>query len=230
MTYLTPEQLTGRVATHVVEVPQLSCSLHPEAAHAFAGLAQQAAHEGIDLAAASSFRSFERQLTIWNQKFSGQRELLDGHGQPLDVRGMSEEAIVRAILLWSALPGASRHHWGSEVDVFDRAVLAGNAAPRLVRAEYVAGGSFAALSAFLARQAARYGFFLPYDRDRGGVQPEPWHLSYAPLAAAALPALTLELLSETLRDVPLAGMESVERLLPEIHARYVRAVAQPPLS
>ena len=27
------------------------------------------------------------------------------------------------ILEWSALPGASRHHWGSEFDVFDLAAL-----------------------------------------------------------------------------------------------------------
>ena len=28
-----------------------------------------------------------------------------------------------AILLWSALPGASRHHWGTDFDVFDRAAV-----------------------------------------------------------------------------------------------------------
>ena len=30
-----------------------------------------------------------------------------------------------------------------------------------------------------------FGFFRPYTTDRGGVAPEPWHLSYAPVAARA---------------------------------------------
>ena len=45
-----------------------------------------------------------------------------------------------------------------------------------------------------------YGFFLPYDRDRGGVQPEPWHLSFAPVAGPALGAMNVELLTEALLE------------------------------
>jgi hypothetical protein len=79
----------------------------------------------------------------------------------------------------------------------------------------------------VAEHAERYGFYLPYDSDRGGVQPEPWHLSFAPLSGPLLPHLTVALLAEALTDVPLAGAASVQRLLPEIHARYVCAVAAP---
>jgi len=229
MTILTAEQLTGRVSTHVLEVSHPPCMLHPDAARAFAALARAAAQEGIELAAASSFRSFERQLTIWNDKLAGRRPLLDRDGRTLQAASLDEEAGVRAVLQWSALPGASRHHWGSEIDVFDRAALGGQAGPRLVPGEYAPGGLFERLSVFLARQAAHYGFFLPYDRDRGGVQPEPWHLSYAPVAVEALPALTLPVLVEALRAAPLAGAATVERLLPEIHARYVLAVSGPSL-
>lgn len=146
----------------------------------------------------------------------------------MDVRTMDEEAIVQAILQWSALPGASRHHWGSEVDVYDRAALAPAQRPQLVAAEYVRDGVFARLVAFLADQAARYGFFLPYDSDRGGVTPEPWHLSYAPVAGAALPALTLDVLREALADAPLCGRQIVWRRLPEIYERYVCRVAPAP--
>ena len=70
-----------------------------------------------------------------------------------------------------------------------------------------------------------FGFYRPYDRDRGGVQPEPWHLSFAPLAQPALEALTLEVLREALTGVDLAGAATVLEKLPEIHARYVRGVA-----
>jgi len=225
---LSPEQLTGRACTHVQQLPQGACRLHPLAGEAFLALTAAAAHAGIDLVAASSFRDFDHQLAIWNGKFHGERPLLDRDGAALDISTMDAESIVRAILQWSALPGASRHHWGSEVDVFDRAALAAGARPRLVPREYAADGAFARLSAFLARDAARHGFFLPYDSERGGVQPEPWHLSFAPLAAAALPALTLPVLAAALRDAPLAGAEVVQRLLPEIHERYVCRVAPPP--
>jgi len=230
MPILTPDQLTGRVSTHVLEVPQLSCRLHADAATAFLALARQAAHDGIDLAAASSFRPFARQLAIWNAKFHGHQALLDRFGEPLDVGRLDEEQIVRAILLWSALPGASRHHWGTEIDVYDRAALAPPARPRLIPAEYAGDGAFAPLSAWLARHCAHYDFFRPYDSDRGGVQPEPWHLSFAPVAGAALPALTLQVLADALRAGELAGESlsgaaTVQRLLPEIHERYVRRVA-----
>jgi LAS superfamily LD-carboxypeptidase LdcB len=227
---LTPAQLTGRESSHVQDLPQLSCRLHPQAAAAFVQLAADAASAGIHVMPASAFRDFDAQLAIWNAKFRGERPVLDRHGAALDISVMDEEAIVRAILQWSALPGASRHHWGSDLDVFDRAALPVGARPRLLPGEYAPGGVFARLSDFLQRRAARHGFFLPYDRDRGGFQPEPWHLSFAPLAAPALQALTLPLLREALQGASLAGATVVARLLPEIHERYVRAVAAPPAS
>jgi LAS superfamily LD-carboxypeptidase LdcB len=230
MTILTPEQLTGRASSHVREVSALSCRLQGEAAQALLELAAEAAAHDIDLAAASGFRDFERQLAIWNGKFRGERALLDRDSRALDVRAMDEEAIVRAILEWSALPGASRHHWGSEIDVYDRAALAPGARPGMLPAEYARDGVFARLVKFLDAHAARFGFFRPYDSERGGVQPEPWHLSYAPVSGAALPALTLEVLRAALVDAPLCGAQVVQRLLPEIYERYVCRVAPAPLT
>src|SRR5579872_2747920 len=101
MTILTPKQLTGRSREHVVELPQLGCSLHPQAAEAFLALRGAASVAGHDLAPLSAFRDFDRQLVIWNEKFRGERALLDRDGAPLDVRALSEEHAVRAILHWS---------------------------------------------------------------------------------------------------------------------------------
>jgi LAS superfamily LD-carboxypeptidase LdcB len=230
MTILTPEQLTGRASNHVALVGPEGLRLHPGAAQALNALAAEAAAYDIELAATSGFRDFGRQLAIWNGKFSGQRPLLGARGEALDVGQMEEEGIVRAILTWSALPGASRHHWGSELDVYDKAALAPGAQPQLLPSEYARDGVFARLADFLRTAAARHGFFLPYDRDRGGVAPEPWHLSYAPVSGVALPALTLDVLREALRGVQLGGMAVVQRLLPEIHERYVCRVATPPAS
>ncbi|SPY94009.1 D-alanyl-D-alanine carboxypeptidase [Proteus mirabilis] len=65
---------------------------------------------------ASFIRSFERQLAIWNGKFEGTRPVLDAESQPIDIQTLSEGQRCEAILKWSALPGASRHHWGTEID------------------------------------------------------------------------------------------------------------------
>jgi LAS superfamily LD-carboxypeptidase LdcB len=224
---LDPEQLTGRTRTHVRELQEPHCTLHPEAARAFLALRAAAAADGLELAAASSFRDFERQLAIWNGKFAGQRALLGRDGLALDRTLMTQTEVVQAILHWSALPGASRHHWGSELDVIDRSALGHGQVAQLLPAEYAANGVFARLDRWLSQHAESHGFFRPYDRDRGGVQPEPWHLSYAPISGAALPALTIEVLADALRGVDLAGAAVVWPLLGDIHARYVQAVAAP---
>jgi LAS superfamily LD-carboxypeptidase LdcB len=228
MSVLSAEQLTGRVCTHVLDLPELGCSLHPDAAAGFLGLRAAALQSDIDLVPVSSFRTFQHQLSIWNDKFHGRRPLLDQAGQALDPAVMTEDELVRAILLWSALPGASRHHWGSELDLIDRAALAEGGRAQLIPLEYLPGGVFARLGAWLPRHCEHYGFFLPYDRDRGGVRPEPWHVSFAPVSSSALPALTVDVLAAALGDVALAGAAVVGRQLRDIHARYVCAVAPPP--
>jgi LAS superfamily LD-carboxypeptidase LdcB len=226
MQILSSAQLTGRSQTHVQELQEAGCTLQPDAAQAFLALRAAALRDGLAVAAASSFRPFERQLAIWNDKFMGRRALLDRTGQPLDRTQMAQAEIVQAILQWSALPGASRHHWGTEIDVIDRNALQGTQ-PQLLPAEFAPGGLFAPLDRWLEQHAERFGFFRPYDRDRGGVQPEPWHLSFAPISGPALRALTLEVLSEALNGVDLSGAAVVQAQLAQIHERYVLAVASP---
>jgi LAS superfamily LD-carboxypeptidase LdcB len=227
MLILSPEQLTGRVRTHVMELPELRCTLHPAAAQAFLQLRAEAAKCGIDLTPASTFRDFDRQLSIWNDKYYGRRPLLDAAGRPLDAKQLSDQQIVEAILLWSALPGASRHHWGTEIDVIDQAALPAGHQPQMVPQEYRAGGVFEQLGRWIPQRCADFGFFLPYDVDRGGVQPEPWHLSYAPVSNPALGALTVEVLEAALCEVQIAAAGVVRRQLRSIHSRYVARVAQP---
>jgi LAS superfamily LD-carboxypeptidase LdcB len=221
-------ELTGRARTHVRDLPEFGCQLHPKAATALQAMRVAAARDGIDLVPVSGFRDFSRQLAIWNEKFSGARPLLDRAGQPLAAQSLDEAGRVSAILAWSALPGASRHHWGSDCDLIDRAALPAGAMVELLGKHYGADGCYARLSAWLARHARNYGFFLPYDLDRGGVQPEPWHLSFAPLAVPAQAALHPDLLRAALAGSKLLGWETVNRELPDVFARYVSAVAGAP--
>ena len=84
-----------------------------------------AAADGIDLVAFSSFRDFDRQLAIWNGKFRGERPMQDRAGRRSTPGALSPAERVAAILWWSALPGASRHHWGTDFDVMDADGAAG---------------------------------------------------------------------------------------------------------
>jgi LAS superfamily LD-carboxypeptidase LdcB len=223
---LHAQALTGRCTTHVQALAGSKLKLHPALFAPLAAMRAAAASDGIALEPVSAFRDFDHQLAIWNAKFRGERVLLGRDGAPLRPRPQTEPGLIEAILLWSALPGASRHHWGTDLDVIDRSGLAAGAQPQLTRAEFAIDGPFARLEAWLSAHCEQFGFFRPYDRDRGGVQPEPWHLSFAELAEPALEALTLEVLREALSGVDLAGSASVLEKLPEIHARYVRGVAR----
>jgi D-alanyl-D-alanine carboxypeptidase len=116
------------------------------------------------------------------------------------------------------------------MDVIDRAAVPQDYRPQLVQAEFAAGGPFARLDEWLAANMATFGFFRPYTTDRGGVSPEPWHLSFAPLAAPALAALSVEVLAEALAASRMQGREAVLARLPQIYPRYVRAIDPPPFS
>ena len=169
-------ELTGRARTHVVELDAPRCTLHYEAVAAFLGMRDAARTEGIDLQAVSSFRDFERQLLLWNRKWRGERPLHDRNGALLDLATLSEPQRVDAILAWSAIPGGSRHHWGSDIDVIDVAAMPAGYQVQLVPAEYAPGGVFSRLTGWLDRNMGRFGYFRPYGSNRGGAGIEPWHL------------------------------------------------------
>lgn len=224
----SPQQLTGRSRSHIVDLPAPPCGLHHAVVAPFMALRAAAAVDGIDLVPLSSFRDFNRQLAIWNGKCRGERELRGPDGVVLDAASLDDDLLVSTILHWSALPGASRHHWGTDMDVIDAAAMPAGYRPQLESMEYASGGVFAALNDWLAERAAEFGFYRPYASYRGGVQPEPWHLSYAPVAEQALQQFSVPLLQAALDENELAASEAVRRALPRIVASYVMNVDAPP--
>lgn len=224
---LDPLQLTGRSATHVMEIEQPRCTLHRDAVEPFLAMRRAAALDGIDLVPVSSFRDFARQAAIWNAKHRGERTLLGRDGHPLDFADIERSALVDTILWWSALPGASRHHWGSDLDVIDSAAVPADYRVQLVPQEFAPDGVFARLASWLARRMTEFGFFRPYTTDRGGVQPEPWHLSYAPVSVPALDALTVDVLRDALSHEPIDGLDEIHARLDAIRERYVARIDLP---
>jgi LAS superfamily LD-carboxypeptidase LdcB len=224
---MTPAQLTGKSIDHIVAIAAPACEIHVGVRQPLLDMVAAAKAAGIDLVPASGFRSFERQLTIWNAKFSGQRPIYDTAGNVLDALSLSPRERVAAILLFSAVPGASRHHWGTDLDLIDRRAIPPGYRVQLVAAEFEPGGPFAKLARWLDREAARFGFFRPYRGVLSHVAPEPWHWSYAPLAEPARVLLTPELLREAVENAPILGKECLLGRISDLHSRFVSVIDPP---
>lgn len=219
----TSEQLTGQAEDHLAPWSD-SCQLHREVLAPLTELVAGAADAGFELRVASGFRGFARQLAIWNDKARGERAVFDSAGWPLDIARLNDREKMFAILRWSALPGTSRHHWGTDLDVWDAAAVAAHYKLELSAAECVEGGPFCDLHRWLDDWIARdaTAFYRPYDVDRGGVAPEPWHLSYRPLARDFQRLLSPELVARMLNPIDIALKTVVIASLEEIFARFVR--------
>ncbi|MDX1302415.1 M15 family metallopeptidase [Photobacterium sp.] len=221
---LTAEQLTGRNSGHLVG--HQNFQLHHLMQPAFAALQQAAQQAGFDMQLASAFRPFERQLLIWNNKFNGIRPLLDSQCQPLDTSKLCELDKIIAIMRWSALPGASRHHWGTDVDVYAQNCLPVDTQLQLEPWEYASGGHQAEFYQWLKHHMAEYGFYLPYAEDRGGVAIEPWHISHHPVSRELLAQLTPELLYRTLNHSQIAGKSQILANLDNLYTRFINNICE----
>lgn len=230
---MDPAALTGRTVAHLCDAAAakaLGTPVHRDVVEPFRALQGAAKEEGFDLRILSGFRDFHRQLSIWNRKVRGDLVVLDSNAVPLDISTLTERELVFAILRWSALPGASRHHWGTELDVFDAAARPERYQIQLVPEEVDSGGMFGPLHDWLdekMREGEAFGFFRPYDRDRGGVAPERWHLSCAPVAAAFEAALTVDVIRDTVEQEDLKLKTVVLTHLEEIYRRFVINTARP---
>ena len=219
--------LVGQADTHLCapsDAELVGARMHREAIGPYLELRTAARAAGFDISILSGFRSFEEQLSIWNRKASGKLAVLGSDVRPLDITALSDKELVFAILRWSALPGASRHHWGTDVDIYDMAARPVGYEIQLVPAEVESGGMFAPLHEWLDKRIAAksaFGFFRPYDIDRNGVAPERWHLSYAPLAAEYRQTLTRELLAQTIRQADMLLKDVVLDQLDTIYERFV---------
>lgn len=197
--------------------------LHQDTLEPLQILKAEARRAGFELRIVSGYRSFARQLFIWNAKALGQRPVLDEYGEPLDIQQLTDDQLMFAILRWSALPGGSRHHWGSDFDVVDDAAINEDYKIQLTVAETEGEGVFAPMHIWLNEYIVsnNLGFFRPYAIDLGGVAPEPWHLSFAPLAKSLQQHLRPELLYDLLADTDIELKQSVLHNFDEIFERFI---------
>ena len=181
--------------------------LQEEAHLALLKMKKEALKENIAIQVVSSYRNFDHQKRIWERKFERYRN-----------QGLSEENTIKKIIEYSTIPGTSRHHWGTDIDIVD-----GNVHPpkNMLRAvHFHRDGEYIYLRRWLEKHASRFGFYLVYNDDskRKGFKYEPWHYSYAPLAIPMLKAyLNLDL---NLLLVP-ENLEGREYITPLFIKKYI---------
>ena len=134
-----------------------------------------AKEDGIDLKIISATRPFDHQKRIWEGKWTGKR-MVEGQ----DVTKTISDPVERAlkILRYSSMPGTSRHHWGTDLDIND------------LENSYFESGKGLKIYEWMTENAASYGFCQPYspkgeDRQHG-YEEEKWHWSYIPVSIPLL--------------------------------------------
>lgn len=215
------DQLIGQTEEHLTLDIRSHKLVHLQMLPALEKMRKAAALDGHSIDIVSSFRGFSAQLSIWNAKVRGERIILDSHGIPLDPKSLTETELVHAILRWSALPGASRHHWGSDFDVYDQKAISADYKVQLIPEETEGTGVFASLHQWLDDNLEKFDFYRPYSNDKGGIAPERWHLSYRPVAEQFESLLSYELIAETITNADIELKEIIIKELPEIYQRYI---------
>ncbi len=178
-----------------------------EALDAYYALRADALREGLVLKICSGFRSFERQLRIIDLKMSGKRAVLDDNEHPLDISSLSEMQKITEILRFSALPGFSRHHFGTDFDIYAENLLPKGQELQLTCHEYDEGMYFYSLGSFLESKLNKYGFFRPF-LGKGTVAREPWHISYYPHAERYLASFDFNFAKQSLLNSKVSWAES----------------------
>lgn len=136
--------------------------LRTETLNAFSKMEDAAEKDGVDLKIASATRNFDYQKNLWDNKWNA---------LPLSMDGLTK---FETILEYSAVPGTSRHHWGTEIDI-------NNANPQYFDTE-----EGKEVYDWMTKNAASFGFCQTYTA-KGPARPtgyneEKWHWSYTPLS------------------------------------------------
>ena len=190
----TIDELMGKTD---IELYGENINLRKEAHEAFVAMQEAAAKEGIQIKVVSSYRSFERQAAIFERKFERFTE----------VDGIEPLPAIDKIIEYSTIPGTSRHHWGTEVDVIDGSKPAEGDV--LLPEKFGPGGPYETLKKWMDENSEKFGFYLVYTDEprRRGFKYEPWHYSYAPLSIPMLSSFRKKNILQLLERENFLGVE-----------------------
>jgi LAS superfamily LD-carboxypeptidase LdcB len=123
----------------------------------------------------SSYRAYKHQNKIWERKYNRNIN-----------QGLTPLESINKIIEYSTIPGTSRHHWATEIDIIDANVAQPSSV--LQPKHFEANGCYRKLKIWMENHANTFGFYLVYTNniDRKGFKYEPWHYSYKPLSSVYL--------------------------------------------
>ena len=192
---LNADQLIGKGSPELIEKDDYR--LRPAAAEAFDKMVAAAQQDGIGIQVVSSYRDYAHQNRIWERKFKNYTG-----------NGMSDLDAIKKIIAYSTVPGTSRHHWATDLDIIqsDTGVTSNVLDPD----KFHGTGPFCELKAWLDEHAESFGFYEVYTNDYGrkGFNYEPWHFSYAPLSVGYLNQYKKLDVAEILQQEHLLGSEA----------------------
>lgn len=138
---------------------------------AFVKMAEAAATDSIDLKIISATRDFNYQKMLWENKWTGKTKV-ENKKLPTWIK----DGVKRAykILEYTAPPGFTRHHWGTDIDI------------NSVEPEYFDTDEGKLVYQWLCNNAPNFGFcqtYKSFDANRQqGFQEEKWHWSFVEIA------------------------------------------------
>lgn len=142
--------------------------LNKQAYQAFSQMHQAAKNEGVNLVILSATRTFNAQKSIWEKKW-----IRD------DYKKFPPAQRVKEIMKYSSMPGTSRHHWGTDIDI------------NSLENKYFNSQEGKKVYDWMVKNASKFGFVQTYTNKvngRTGYEEEKWHWSYMPVAGPMLEA------------------------------------------
>ncbi len=170
-----------------------------EVYEAFLTMAEVAAKDSIELKIISGLRSFNHQRGLWENKWTGKTKVM---GQKLNITFKDQLSRAKKILEYTAPPGFSRHHWGTDLDL------------NSVEEEYFETEEGIKVFSWLKKNATQFGFCQTYNsldhRNHKGFNEEKWHWSYSKLSEPILSELLNTYNTSDIKDFK--GSLSVRKL------------------
>uniref|UniRef100_A0A7C4UCF9 D-alanyl-D-alanine carboxypeptidase family protein n=1 Tax=candidate division WOR-3 bacterium TaxID=2052148 RepID=A0A7C4UCF9_UNCW3 len=134
--------------------------IRKEVYDSFKKMFYDAIKDSIILKIVSGTRDFYEQKVIWEEKF-----------QKYYKKGIKDTILIcKEILKYTAMPGTSRHHWGTDIDILS------------TEKGYFESGYGLKVYKWIKENGWKYGFFFPYTESIGYDEGR-WHLSYFPLSS-----------------------------------------------
>ena len=169
---------------------------------AFKEMYDAALADGVKLVITSGHRTFVDQVCEWQLKYD--------NAEFQAIRDPVERA--RKLLQYRSVPGSSRHHWGTDIDM------------NSIKLHYFETAEGKKMYEWLQENAHRFGFHQPYTAfnkyRQDGYNEEKWHWSYLPIASLMLEKFEKEVSMEDFKGFH--GDKAVQQL--SIISKWVRGI------